>query len=232
MAPNPCNFVAHFSTQFIFMMNKTTETTIANAVNLFIIDESGSMASVTESTRETFIGLLEKIKQEQTDMPELQQFVNLWTFADNRFSERLIFQEVQRWNGQAPDYRPMGGTPLNDAIGNALKKLENYLFVKNLPTENTRVSVFILTDGEENSSREWTTAGIRQYIGECETKGWEFTYYGTDHDVWRAAEALNIKNHGYYSKNAAGMRDMVNEYNREEFDKKMAYLQKFRKPNP
>jgi hypothetical protein len=65
-------------------------------------------------------GKLEKIKQEQTEMPELQQFVNLWTFANNRFTERLIFQEVQRWNGEAPDYRPMGGTPLNDAIGNAL----------------------------------------------------------------------------------------------------------------
>ena len=213
-------------------MTNSQNTQTANAVNLFIIDESGSMASVTESTRETFIGLLEKIKQEQTEMPELQQFVNLWTFADNRFSERLIFQEVQRWNGEAPEYRPMGGTPLNDAIGNALKKLENYLFVKNLPTETTRVSVFILTDGEENSSREWTAAGIRQYISECEAKGWEFTYYGTDHDVWRAAKALNIKNHGYYSKSAAGMRDMVNEYNREEFNKKMAYMQKFRKPNP
>ena len=228
-APNPSSFVVPNLTHLQFLiMNKTNETTIANAVNLFIIDESGSMASVTQSTRETFIGLLEKIKQEQTEMPELQQFVNLWTFANNRFTERLIFQEVQRWNGEAPDYRPMGGTPLNDAIGNALKKLENYLFVKNLPAENTRVSVFILTDGEENSSREWTTAGIRQYISECETKGWEFTYYGTDHDVWRAAEALNIKNHYNFSKNSAGMRDMVNDHNTAEYDKKLAFIRRFK----
>lgn len=211
-------------------MTNPQNTQIANAVNLFIIDESGSMASMNQSTRETFTGLLEKIKQEQADMPELQQFVNLWTFADNRFSERLIFQEVQRWNGETPDYRPMGGTPLNDAIGGALKKLENYLFVKNLAAENTRVSVFILTDGEENCSREWTTSGIRQYITECEGRGWEFTYYGADHDVWRAAEALNIKSHYNFSKSSSGMKTMVNEHNSEEYNKKLMFLNRFKKP--
>jgi len=211
-------------------MTKPQNTQIANAVNLFIIDESGSMASMTESTRETFVGLLEKIKQEQADTPDLQQFVNLWTFADSRFSERLGFQEVQRWSGEAPEYRPMGGTPLNDAIGGALKKLENYLFVKNLEADNTRVSVFILTDGEENASREWTTSGIRQYITDCEAKGWEFTYYGADHDVWRAAEALNIKNHYHFSKSDAGMKTMVEERNREEYNKKLAFLSKIKKP--
>lgn len=211
-------------------MTNTKNTQIANAVNLFIIDESGSMASMTESTRETFTGLLEKIKQEQADMPELQQFVNLWTFEDYRFKERLIFQEIQRWDGQAPEYRPMGGTPLNDAIGMALKKLENYLFVKNLSAENTRVSVFILTDGEENCSREWTTSGIRQYITECEAKGWEFTYYGADHDVWRAAEELNIKNHRNFSKSSSGMKTMVNEHNSEEYNKKLMFLNRFKKP--
>lgn len=211
-------------------MTKPQNTQIANAVNLFIIDESGSMASMTESTRETFTGLLNKIKQEQADMPELQQFVNLWTFEDNRFKERLVFQEVQRWDGQTPDYRPMGGTPLNDAIGKALKKLENYLFVKNLPADNTRISVFILTDGAENCSQEWTTSGIRQYITECEAKGWEFTYYGADHDVWRAAEALNIKNHYNFSKSNAGMKTLVEEHNREEYNKKLSFLGRIKKP--
>ncbi len=211
-------------------MTNAQNTQIANAVNLFIIDESGSMASMTQSTKETFIGLLEKIKMEQTDLPELQQYVNLWTFADNRFNERLIFQEVQRWNGEAPQYRPMGGTPLNDAIGGALKKLENYLFVKNLSAENTRISVFILTDGEENSSREWTISGIRQYITECEAKGWEFTYYGADHDVWRAAEELNIKNYRNFSKSSAGMKTMMDDYNNEAYNGKMAFLSRFKKP--
>lgn len=211
-------------------MTKPQNTQIANAVNLFIIDESGSMASMTESTRETFTGLLGKIKNEQADIPELQQYVNLWTFADNGFNERLIFQEVHRWNGQTPEYRPMGGTPLNDAIGNALKKLENYLFVKNLPAESTRVSVFIMTDGAENCSREWTTHGIRQYITECEAKGWEFTYYGADHDVWRAAETLNIKNYYNFSKSSAGMKTMTDNYNDEAYNKKMAFLRNIKKP--
>jgi hypothetical protein len=124
----------------------------------------------------------------------------------------------------------MGGTPLNDAIGGALKKLENYLFVKNLAADNTRVSVFILTDGAENCSREWTTAGIRQYITECEGRGWEFTYYGADHDVWRAAEELNIKNHYNFSKSSAGMKTMMDDYNDDAFNRKMAFLSRFKKP--
>ena len=205
-------------------MTKPQNTQDANAVNLFIIDESGSMGGMAENIRETFTGLLEKIKKEQQDLPELQQFVNLWTFSNHQFNEGIRFQEVQRWDGNPPDYSPMGGTPLYDALGKAIRSLGNSLFVKNLPQNETRVSVFILTDGMENNSREWSLEAIRNCIKACEEKGWEFTYYGADHDILAAAEALNIKNPKAFSKTREGMQQMAQEHVNEEYNKKLAFI--------
>lgn len=84
-------------------------------------------------------------------------------------------------------YRPGGNTALLDAIGQTITEVEKAL------TDGTRVLVVIMTDGQENSSREYRKDTIRQMIKDREAKGnWTFVFMGADQDAFAEAGALGI----------------------------------------
>ena len=83
-------------------------------------------------------------------------------------------------------YRPQDTTPLYDAIGQTLMAAR-----QEAPAEFKKLCV-ILTDGMENSSKEYTRKQIFALIKTCEREGWRFVYLGADHDVWAAGEDLGI----------------------------------------
>ena len=73
----------------------------------------------------------------------------------------------------------------------------------------TQVIVLVMTDGEENASREYDGHKVRALIQEAQEAGWEFVFVGADVDViaeasrWqlRAGSAVQI------SKSPAGMAE-------------------------
>jgi hypothetical protein len=77
-------------------------------------------------------------------------------------------------------YKPEGGTPLLDAFCTTVNSIsdrpdEKYLFV-------------VLTDGEENQSREYTTEQMKKLKKRLEDKGnWTFVYVGANQDAWATA---------------------------------------------
>jgi hypothetical protein len=50
----------------------------------------------------------------------------------------------------------------------------------------------IMTDGEENSSSEYTRAAIFKLITDKEKEGWAFVYLGANQDAWAASESIGI----------------------------------------
>lgn len=70
---------------------------------------------------------------------------------------------------------PAGGTPLYDASAH----------VMNLALENdaNRTVVVILTDGEENTSREYNQLKIKEKVKQLEAKKWEVIFLGANFDV-------------------------------------------------
>jgi RIO-like serine/threonine protein kinase len=56
------------------------------------------------------------------------------------------------------------------------------------------VVVTVITDGYENSSREYDRSAIRALVEHLQDKGWSFAYVGTDHDVHGVSVSLSIKN--------------------------------------
>jgi hypothetical protein len=86
-------------------------------------------------------------------------------------------------------YKPNGGTPLYDAFCTTLKGIqdrpdEKYLFV-------------VLTDGEENMSKEYTEKQMKALKTKLEDKGnWTFVYIGANQDAWATASKF-----GYTSSN-------------------------------
>lgn len=52
----------------------------------------------------------------------------------------------------------------------------------------------IMTDGLENSSRNFTASQVSNMIDEREGKGWIFTYLGANQDAWSEGRKFGIKN--------------------------------------
>jgi hypothetical protein len=73
---------------------------------------------------------------------------------------------------------PRGGTALLDAMGQVLKM--------NLSDD---AMVIILTDGDENSSRTYTSAHVKDLVN---AKKWKFVYLGANQDAVLAARNIGI----------------------------------------
>jgi Mg-chelatase subunit ChlD len=101
-------------------------------------------------------------------------------------------------------YRPDSLTPLFDAMGFAINKLKQYLNGKS----DYNVLVTVLTDGEENASKEFSGMAIKSLVEELQQNRWTFTYIGTDHDVEKIAISLSIKNTMVFEKNEADIKNM------------------------
>ncbi len=191
------------------MNHKTNQTTkqSANAITLMIIDESGSMSSLKKATEESHLGILQKIKSECTEMPNLNQFVNTWVFDSNRIEEIQTLTKIQADDTLKPiDLRPNGSTPLFDAIGKACTQLEIIMGNLKFQPEDTMVNVAVFTDGEENSSRIFTQGEVKRLVTRLKTQGWSFNYYGTDTSVEEMKERLAFDGGMVMEKSNSGFR--------------------------
>jgi uncharacterized protein YegL len=82
-------------------------------------------------------------------------------------------------------YRPSGNTALLDAIGNTAQTVNTDGFDK--------IITVIMTDGEENSSREWTLQGIRELVRSKESLGnWTFVFLGANLDAFTQGANLGV----------------------------------------
>ena len=175
--------------------------------NLLILDESGSMEVVREPTIRGFNELVQSVQGLAREFPEKKQVVSLTTFNGAGIREKLFLQESSALQPLTlADYRPDSMTPLHDAIGQSVSKLRHVLSMTG--ATSYQVLVTVLTDGEENASKEFTRPIIRQLIEQLKEQGWTFTYIGANHDVDRAADGLAIDNKLAFTQNAEEMDAM------------------------
>src|SRR5262249_15691973 len=82
-------------------------------------------------------------------------------------------------------YRPSGNTALLDAVGNTVQVVNTDGFDKTITV--------IMTDGAENSSREWSLQGIREVIRSKEAAGnWTFVFLGANVDAFTQGANLGV----------------------------------------
>lgn len=200
-------------------INATTKPASKKVYNLVIVDESGSMSIIH---REALSGINETIatcQQLQKVHPEMEQRLTLISFDSNHFKYHYdnINADAAR-QLTMNDYQPSGCTPLYDAIGKGIAKL-------NAQTEGTgeeAVLVTIITDGEENSSREYNLTMVKNLIEKQKKLGWTFTLIGTDNlDVEGMAGSLAIDNHLAFAEDNEGTKEMFRKERvaRERYNK-------------
>ncbi|MEQ4724703.1 VWA domain-containing protein [Nonomuraea sp. B19D2] len=150
-----------------------------------ILDRSGSMQGVKADTE----GGLRAFLAEQAANPG-ETFVSLYHFGSD-------YEAVYEFRPLAdvPDYElhPRGMTRLLDAIGKTLTSMVTQFDAMPEGDVPGSVSVVILTDGEENDSKEWRSRRqIRHLIEGLQNKGWTFIFLGADQDAFAAARDVGI----------------------------------------
>lgn len=148
--------------------------------NLLVVDESGSMSIIR---RQALVGInetLATIQKMQKTHKNLEQRVTLITFDSTHTN--VFYDNVRASNAnplKAKDYNPCGATPLYDAIGMGIAKINA------LTTEDDSVLVTIITDGEENCSEEYSLKMIKNLIEKLKKQNWTFTFLVLTIWMWR-----------------------------------------------
>lgn len=110
-------------------------------------------------------------------------------------------------------YWPHGCTAMFDGIGTAIDVIGKWL--NDMPEEERpeKNLIVIMTDGEENASREYTKSKVSEMIKHQEEKyNWTFIYMGSDLTNANDVNSLGMSNRMFSSKdNYSCNYDIVNE---------------------
>ena len=168
--------------------------------NVIIMDRSGSMWDIQKPAIMGFNEVLGGVKAAQTQYAETQeQFITLVLF-DSASIDEVYWHADPSKAGHLTDktYVPGACTPLYDAMGRTLTRLEREL----KGDKNHSVLVTVITDGYENDSCEYDLASVKALVEHLKDQGWTFAYMGTDHDVHAVSIDLSITNVVKFEKTA------------------------------
>lgn len=164
-----------------------------------ILDKSGSMRSIKSDA----IGGFNSFLDDQKKLGDVNFTLVLFdTIVTNVYVSEPI-NNVQHLDDAS--FAPGGMTSLYDAIGSTFDMLGKE-FSKTKPE---KVIVAVLTDGEENSSSDYTLKNVREMITHQQEKyGWEIIYLGANQDSFAEGQNLNInaKDISNYAATGEGIR--------------------------
>jgi len=166
----------------------------------FVIDESGSMSP----RKKDVIGSFNEFVEAQKNLPDGDIMASLYTFSNDvrRIWVNQPKDELKTITER--DYNPAGGTALFDAIGKAINETGEELSKINEENRPSKVLVVIITDGEENSSSEFSLSQIKEMIEHQETVyNWSFIYLGDDLSKCTDGVDMGIRHMAAYGSNTS-----------------------------
>ena len=154
---------------------------------VFILDKSGSMGGLERDTIGGFNSMLQKQKALEGECRiTTVLFDNRYELLHDRIDIRAVSPITEK------EYQVGGSTALLDAIGQTIYKLVQ---VQRNTAEEYRaenVMFVIITDGEENASREYSARQIKAMLELQKEKGWEFVFLGANIDAVATARRFGI----------------------------------------
>ena len=172
-----------------------------------ILDRTGSMESIKQDT----IGGFNSYIAAQKSLPTPATFTLVQFDSQDPFEVIHKFTDIQ----MVPDltgqtYMPRASTPLYDAVGRGINDLKASLGALPEALRPKKIVMVIVTDGQENASREFTGAQVRKMIAEAKEAGWQFVFLSADESAISDSSSLNIdaSNAAFFRKNTAGSNEM------------------------
>lgn len=154
----------------------------------FILDKSGSMAGLEADTIGGYNSMLGKQKAIEGECRiTTVLFDNNYALLHDRIDIRAVSPITEK------EYQVGGTTALLDAIGRTIHKIGNAQKHTADEYRAEKVMVVIITDGEENASREYSAERIKKMIEHQKTRyGWEFIFLGANIDAVETAGRFGI----------------------------------------
>lgn len=153
---------------------------------IMLLDESSSMLGKEKQTISARDEVLNEQKNLELTGEETPPKFSYYTFS-SCLSLPVEYDSIKDVDMEELIYKPSGTTSLLDAIGDIMKKHE----------KENNVILFINTDGEENTSRKYTTETIKKnLINYQDKKGWIVHYLGANVDAWAISNELGIREFG------------------------------------
>lgn len=144
---------------------------------ILVVDRSGSMQAIQKDAE----GGVNAFIQQQAQQPGTATLTLVQFDTDYEFLHQgTPIDQVQEYSLQ-----PRGATALLDAVGRAINETGQRLANMDESERPSLVLFVVMTDGLENSSREFTKERIKETIEHQETKySWHFTYLGANQDAF------------------------------------------------
>jgi uncharacterized protein YegL len=155
---------------------------------VFILDKSGSMSGLESDTIGGYNSMLEKQQALEGDCHiTTVLFDNDYELLHDRIDIKAVSPITER------EYCVGGSTALLDAIGKTIHKIGNAQKYTADEFRAEKVIFVIITDGEENSSREYSAHRVKHMIERQTNRyGWEFIYLGANIDAVKTAGRYGI----------------------------------------
>lgn len=157
-----------------------------------VVDRSGSMDTVRKDAEGGINTLLKEQfaldgKLTVTLVDFDTEIATVKRLADEKFTYTL---------------RPRGGTALLDAVGGEIVKTGEDLAKLKEKDRPAKVLFVVVTDGEENSSREYTIEKVKEMTDTQKAKySWDFQFIGADQAAW-AGTSLGMNTTQYVNTRA------------------------------
>ena len=171
-----------------------------------ILDRTGSMEVIRDDT----IGGFNAFVEEQKAQPGAAT-LTLVQF-DSQDSYEVVLRNVPI--AEVPQltretYVPRAATPLLDAIGRGIVDLEYSLAIMPESERPERVVMAIITDGQENASREFCKDDIERLIKGKQDLGWQFVFLSADLESFDDAASVGIPQGSrlFYQATSSGTTD-------------------------
>src|SRR5688572_12636391 len=167
------------------------------------------MSKCIENTITGFNEQITHIRRLEEQYPEQEFTIGLTLFNDHVKHLHLQSSPISAPFLTNETYQPDGSTSLLDAIGVTSQLLEatQNESIRRIPTT---VVVVIITDGHENSSREYQLKDISTLISRLEETGtWTFSFLGATLDAIEVAEQMNIRRTNSMSFEKSMMKEEV-----------------------
>jgi hypothetical protein len=150
-----------------------------------LLDRSGSMESIKSDTEGGFNAFIDEQRKESG-----RAHVTLAQF-DTEYE--VVYADQPIVAVARLELQPRGATALYDSLGRLITDVGAAL--KDTPEDERpgKVIVLVMTDGHENSSREWTHEAVSKAIKRQERDySWEFIFLGANMDAVAVGQRLGF----------------------------------------
>jgi len=168
----------------------------------FLLDETGSMQSCK---RPTVAGFNDFLTEQQAQTGSC--LLSLTKFDTNGLKTPYTDIDVHMVPGMIEDwFIPGGSTNLRDTIGKRLASIKQRLETW---TVKPNVLFVVMTDGDDNASREFSESVIKAALKSYMQEGWTFVYLGADQNALEVANRLGFPEGNIKSFASSEMRETM-----------------------